>query len=77
MTEAEVQAFIDGPVPESQCRDAPQANLKPGECAEQTEYGTSAGARYCGAPKAQGFWLCRYHLFTALNSDEPVADLRE
>lgn len=76
MIEAEVQTFIDGPVPVPRCRDVPQANLRPGECDEQTEYGTSAGPRYCGAPKAQGFRLCHHHLFTALNSDEPIDDLR-
>jgi len=77
MNEAELQAFIQGPVPDaSQCRNVPYDQLRAGQCDEQTEYGTSAGSRYCGAPLLPGFKRCRHHLFTALNSGEPASELR-
>lgn len=77
MNEAELRAFLQGPVPDvSQIRDVPYDQLSPGQCDEQTEYGTSAGSRYCGAPRTPGFKLCRYHLFTALHNGEPVDELR-
>ncbi len=77
MNEVELQAFVNGPVPEVQHRNVPHQYLHPDQCDEQTEYGTSAGSRYCGAPKAAGFKLCLHHLFTKLTEDTPATELRE
>lgn len=77
MNEAELRAFLQGPVPDvSLCGSVPYEQLRPEQCDEQTEYGTAAGRRYCGAPRLPGFRLCRYHLFTALNAEEPLNELR-
>ncbi|MDA8371227.1 MAG: hypothetical protein M0026_15375 [Nocardiopsaceae bacterium] len=78
MDEAELQAFLSGPVPDaSQCRDIAKSELESGQCDEQTSYGLPSGSTYCGAPKTEGFMLCRYHLFGALHSGASVDELRE
>lgn len=78
MDEAELGEFLNGSVPDTaECRDVAYAQLRPGECDEQTSYGTPAGRLYCGAPKTTGFSRCRFHLFDALNSGVPADQLRE
>lgn len=77
MDRTELRVLKSGPAPDdSQCRDVSHQDLRPGECDQQTQYGTP-GITYCGAPKVKGFVFCRYHLFVALNSGYPVKEFRE
>ncbi|TDQ53000.1 hypothetical protein [Actinorugispora endophytica] len=77
MDNAGLRALKRGPVPDkSRCRDVAYEDLHPGECDEQTAYGAAVGSTYCGAPKAEGFKLCLYHLFNALNGGVPKSRLR-
>ncbi len=78
MDEVELEELLRGPVPDtSQIRDVAEGELRPGECDEQTGFGTPEGRLYCGAPKVAGFSRCRFHLFDALNSGVSADQLRE
>lgn len=78
MDEAQLKAFLNGPVPDdSQCREVAEEDLDPSQCGQEISHGLPSGRTYCGAPKTEGFILCRYHLFDALYSGYPVEDLRE
>lgn len=79
MDEAQLKSFMEGPVPDSsQCGEVAPQDLRPGECGHQTGYGGPGGSTYCGAPKAEGFFLCDFHLFdTLVNLGTPADHLRE
>lgn len=79
MDEVQLKAFMEGPVPDnSQCRGVALRDLRPGECDHQMGYGGPGESTYCGAPKAEGFSLCEFHLFDTLATfGTPVDHLRE
>lgn len=76
MDQQEFEELVNGPEPDpSECRDVPEDGLRPGECDTRVGSGTGEPSLYCGAPRVDGYVVCRYHLHDAYANNYSIGEL--